>query len=249
VPATDPTLLEHATSFGRAADVYERGRPPYPAEAVRWLLPAGARRVADVGAGTGKLTRQLLDHVDDVVAVEPSDGMRATLERVVPRARSLEGSAERVPLPDDSLDAVFVAQAWHWVDPVLAVPEVARVLRPGGTLALLWNVRGTDLPWLRDLAGIVNQPAERDMQSDAPVVGAPFTPVERHDVAWVHELDRRTIVDMVASRSYVITLSDDDRAQVLGDVERLLDVHPDTRGLDVLRLPYVTRCSRAVLAG
>ena len=121
-----------AASFGQAADVYERGRPSYPAEAVEWLLPLGARHVVDLGAGTGKLTRVLLPRASQVTAVEPSEGMRAALEQAVPEARSLAGSAESMPLDDASVDAVFVAQAWHWVDPRAAVPEVARVLRPGG---------------------------------------------------------------------------------------------------------------------
>ncbi|ROS59320.1 methyltransferase family protein [Frigoribacterium sp. PhB160] len=243
---TDPRVA-HAASFGRAADVYERGRPPYPRDAVGWLLPHGARDVVDLGAGTGKFTRALLDAGVAVTAVEPSDGMRAVLEQVVPAARSVAGSAERMPLPDASVDAVLVAQAWHWVQPERAVPEVARVLRPGGTLGLVWNIRDETVPWLAELSRVLNQPAERDMQSGSPVVGAPFGPGERHDVEWVHELDREAFLAMVASRSYVITLTDDDRAQVLRDVEHLLDTHRDTRGVDLVRLPYVTRCSRFTL--
>jgi SAM-dependent methyltransferase len=250
-PATgaDSDLRAHASSFGLAADVYERGRPSYPAEAVDWLLPRGARHVVDLGAGTGKLTRVLLPRVERVTAVEPSEGMRATLEQVVPEARSLAGSAESMPLDDGSVDAVFVAQAWHWVDPAAAVPEVARVLRPGGTLALLWNIRDETAPWLAELSQVMNSPVERDMSSDAPTVGGPFSPVERRDVPWVHVLGRDELLAMIASRSYVITLSEDDRAQVLRDVARLLDTHPDTRGVERIRLPYVTRASRAVLLG
>jgi SAM-dependent methyltransferase len=247
----DPShpLAPFASSFGRAADAYERGRPSYPAEAVEWLLPQGARHVVDLGAGTGKLTRVLLPRVPQVTAVEPSDGMRATLEQVVPEARSLAGSAESIPLDDASVDAVFVAQAWHWVDPAAAVPEVARVLRPGGTLALLWNIRDESVPWLAELSQVMNSPAQRDMSSDAPTVGEPFAPIERRDVPWVHELGRDELLAMIASRSYVITLSEDDRAQVLRDVGQLLDTHPDTRRADLIRLPYVTRASRAVLPG
>ncbi|WP_423922868.1 class I SAM-dependent methyltransferase [Frigoribacterium sp. 2-23] len=247
----DPSnpLVAHASSFGQVAEVYERGRPSYPRDAVTWLLPDGAHDVIDLGAGTGKLTRMLLDEVDDVIAVEPSEGMRAVLEQVVPGARSLAGSAESIPLPDDSVDAVLVAQAWHWVDPATAVPEVARVLRPGGTLGLVWNIRDESVPWLAELSAILNQPAERDMQSENPTVGEPFGPIERHDVEWVHELDRETFLAMITSRSYIITLSDNDRAQVVRDVTRLLDTHPDTRGVDLIRLPYVTRCSRFLLPG
>jgi len=238
-----------AASFGLAADVYERGRPSYPLEAVDWLLPDGACHVVDLGAGTGKLTRLLLDRAPSVTAVEPSPGMRATLEQVVPGAVSVAGSAEALPLDDASADAVLVAQAWHWVDTARAVPEIARVLRPGGTLGLIWNIRDESVPWVAELSRVMHQPRERDMGSDAPVVGAPFGPVERHDVAWVHELGREEFLAMIASRSYVITLSPDDRAALLRDVERLLDTHPDTRDLDLIRLPYVARCSRAVLPG
>ena len=238
-----------ASSFGLAADVYERGRPSYPTAAVEWLLPSGACHVVDLGAGTGKLTRVLLDTVPSVTAVEPSEGMREQLERVVPAATSVAGSAESIPLDDASVDAVFVAQAWHWVDPARAVPEVARVLRPGGTLALIWNIRDESVPWVAELSRVMRQPRERDLQSDAPPVGAPFGPIERHDVEWVHEMTREEFLDMIASRSYVITLSPAERTELLARVERLLDTHPDTRGLDVVRVPYVARCSRAVLPG
>ena len=244
----DP-LSTLASSFGQAADVYERGRPSYPVDAVDWLLPQGARHVVDLGAGTGKLTRVLVPRAEQVTAVEPSEGMRSVLEQAVPEARSLAGSAESMPLDDSSVDAVFVAQAWHWVDPRAAVPEVARVLRPGGTLALLWNIRDETVPWLTELSQVMHSPAERDMSSDAPPVGEPFAPIERRDFPWVHELGRDELLAMIASRSYVITLSEDDRAQVLRDVGQLLDTHPDTRRADLIRLPYVTRASRAVLPG
>src|SRR5262249_1080961 len=126
-----------AVSCGAVADAYERGRPPYPPEAIDWLLPAGAARVLDVGAGTGKLPRQLAGRGLDVTAVEPSEGMRAQLRRAVPGVRALAGTAERIPLPDRSVAAVLVAPALHWVDPAAAVPEVARargVPEGGGVL-------------------------------------------------------------------------------------------------------------------
>ena len=137
MPDDDRSAARHqrqASSFGAAADAYERGRPPYPPEAVDWLLPPGASRVLDLGAGTGKLTRQLRDRGLDVIAVEPSAGMRDQLARAVPGVTVRAGSAEELPLAGGSVDVVLVAQAWHWVDRSRAVPEVARVLVPGGRL-------------------------------------------------------------------------------------------------------------------
>src|ERR1700753_2775966 len=147
----------HATSFGGAAAAYERGRPPYPPEALDWLLPPGARRVLDLGAGTGKLTRELVARGLDVVAVEPLEGMRAELSRVLPGTPVRAGSAEEIPLPDGAVDTVLAAQAWHWVTPERAAPEVARVLRPGGTLGLVWNERDEREPWVSRLHQIVTE--------------------------------------------------------------------------------------------
>ncbi len=147
-PSGEARWREQATSFGAAAAAYERGRPPYPAEAIDWLLPPGAARVLDVGAGTGKLTRQLAQRGLDVLAVEPLAGMRDQLARAVPGVPVYPGTAEDIPLPDGSVDAVLAAQAWHWVDPVRAVPEVARVLVPGGQLGLAWNVRDERVDWV-----------------------------------------------------------------------------------------------------
>ena len=119
-------------SFGVAAEAYERGRPPYPPEAIDWLVPEHATRVLDVGAGTGKLTRQLRERGLDVIAVEPSAGMRDQFRKAVPGVPVLGSTAERLPLGSDSVDAIVVAQAWHWVEPSLAIPEAVRVLAPGG---------------------------------------------------------------------------------------------------------------------
>ncbi|WP_234698345.1 class I SAM-dependent methyltransferase [Lacisediminihabitans changchengi] len=138
-------------SFGIAADVYERARPTYPLEAARWLVPEGARTVLDLGAGTGKFTRSLVDLGLDVIAVEPDERMRATLASSLPGVTALAGTAEHLPVADASVDAITVAQAWHWVDPALAVPETARALRPGGTLGLVWNLRDERVDWVREL--------------------------------------------------------------------------------------------------
>ena len=236
-----------ALSFGAAAVTYERARPSYPDEAIDWLLPPGARRVLDLGAGTGKLTRGLRDRGLDVVAVEPSAGMRDQLARVLPGVRALAGTAERIPLADHAVDAVLVAQAWHWADPARAVPEAARVLTPGGRLGLLWNVRDERADWVAELTSIIHTPDYVDNGSASPVTGPPFGPAERFDVEWSRPATPAGIIDLVASRSYIITLPPPQRAAVLARVQRLLDTHPRLAGAAEISMPYVTRCSRAQL--
>jgi SAM-dependent methyltransferase len=244
---------EHAVSFAQAAEAYERGRPPYPAEAIDWLLPEGASRVLDLGAGTGKLTRLLAGRGLAVTAVEPLAEMREQLRQAVPGVPVLAGTAEQIPLPDGSVDAVLVAQAWHWVDLPIAVPEVARVLTPGGWLGLLWNVRDEREDWVARLSEITHRregPHGSSRRiSEMPVVGPPFGPVERRDVAWVHHLTPAGLTDMIASRSYVITLPAAERAAMFAEVDNLLRTHPALAGASEIALPYVTRCSRARLGG
>jgi SAM-dependent methyltransferase len=245
--ALDEWHQEQASSFGAVADVYERGRPSYPAEAIDWLIPPQAQRVADVGAGTGKLTRQLRERGLDVLAVEPSAGMREELHRAVPGVPVLAGTGEQIPLAAGTVDVVIVAQAWHWVDPERAVPEVARVLVPGGRLALLWNRRVEDEDWVADLSTIIGSRGTPGSGRHFPEIGPPFGPVERRSVAWVYRLSRAEMIDWVASRSYVITLPDERRHDVLGQVRDLLDRHPALAGQDDIAVNMVTRCSRAEL--
>lgn len=217
---------EHAVqarSFGAAAHQYDTSRPSYPEVAVDWLLPVGARTVLDLGAGTGKLTQRLVARGLDVVAVEPSHEMREELTRVLPAVRVLAGSAEQIPLPDRSVDVVLVAQAWHWVDVDEAVPEVARVLTPGGRLGRVWNIRDEREDWVAQLGRLMHQGIEQDMATTNPRIGAPFGPVERFDVEWTHHLTPRDLLDLVASRSYVITLPADERHDLLARVGHLID--------------------------
>ncbi|HEX5028163.1 MAG TPA: class I SAM-dependent methyltransferase, partial [Gaiellaceae bacterium] len=135
----DHTVRGPYTAFAEVAQAYERGRPSYPDDAVRWLVGERACDVVDLGAGTGKLTRILVAHGHRVVAVEPLDAMRSELEAAVPGAHALAGSAEAIPLEDASADVVTSAQAFHWFDHDAALPEIARVLRPDGRIALVWN--------------------------------------------------------------------------------------------------------------
>ncbi|GAA3345119.1 class I SAM-dependent methyltransferase [Amorphoplanes nipponensis] len=236
-------MSEHALSFGPVAAAYERGRPPYPDAALDWLLPAGATHVVDVGAGTGKLTRHLHERGLTVTAVEPSDGMRAELGRVLPGVPVRAGTAEALPLPDHSADAVLCAQAWHWVDPARAVPEIARVLAPGGRLGLIWNLRDERADWVRRLGEIIHSP-----EADRPAeLGPPFGPAETREFAWTHEIGLDRLLDLVASRSYVILLGEHERAAVLSGVRDLVATHPDLAGRDTFPMPYRTLCVRADL--
>jgi SAM-dependent methyltransferase len=238
--------VAQAASFGAAAAAYERGRPSYPAEAIDWLVPAGATRVLDLGAGTGKLTRQLRERHLDVVAVEPSRGMRYQLARALPGVLLLPGAAEAIPLSDHSVDAVLAGQAWHWVDPSRAVPEVARVLAPGGTLGLIWNIRDEREDWVAQLGRIMHSYGDEDSGRPDPKVGAPFGPLQRHQVEWRHRVTPEALIDLVSSRSYVITLPEPDKAALLADVRELISSHATLAAAEPV-MPYVTDCFRADL--
>jgi len=236
-------LRRTALSFGAVAETYDQGRPGYPTEALAWVLPTDAARVVDLGAGTGKATRVLATLVPEVIAVEPDPAMRAQLLRVLPDVPVLMGEGASIPMADASVDAVVVAQAWHWMDPIVASLEVARVLRPGGTLGLVWNLRDESVPWAARLSALMDQPGERAMGAEAPQVGPPFTTPEHHEVRWVHEQSRSDFLAMISSRSYISTLPADERQALLGRVEALLDSEPALRG-DVVPVPYVTHSHR-----
>jgi SAM-dependent methyltransferase len=238
-----------AASFGAAADAYERARPSYPEAAVDWILPSGARRVLDLGAGTGKLTRHLVARGLDVIAVEPSEGMRAQLSRGLPDVPVFAGSAEAIPLDDASVDLVVCGQAWHWFDPARAVPEVARVLKPGGQLGLVWNIRDRRDAWMDAFSGLEPEHDNSEDDSENPRVGAPFGPVERFDLPWRQSTTADALIDLLASRSYVIVLPQDERAALMARVRRFLETDPSTAGKAEISVPYVTRCSRAQRSG
>ncbi len=237
---------ERSLSFGSEAAAYERGRPSYPPEAIDWLLPPGARDVLDLGAGTGKLTTRLVERGLDVVAVDPLAEMLELLSSALPDTPALLGTAEQIPLPDNSVDAVLVAQAWHWFDPERAVAEVARVLRPGGRLGLVWNARDERLGWIKDLGDIIGH--ENAQLNDTTTVPAPFSEVERHHVEWTSYLTPQALIDLVASRSYCITSPAAVRNQTLDQVRELLNTHPALANSAGLALPYITVCIRATLS-
>ncbi|MDT5079372.1 MAG: hypothetical protein QOJ80_4009 [Mycobacterium sp.] len=237
---------QRSLSFGEEAAAYERGRPSYPPEAIDWLLPNGARDVLDLGAGTGKLTIRLVERGLTVVAVDPIPEMLEVLSGSLPDTPALLGTAEEIPLPDNSVDSVLVAQAWHWFDPERAVSEVARVLRPGGRLGLVWNTRDERLGWVKDLGRIVGH--EDDPFNQKVTLPAPFTDVERRQVEWTSYLTPQALIDLVASRSYCITSPTEVRTRTLAQVRELLATHPALVNTTGLALPYVTVGVRATLA-
>jgi SAM-dependent methyltransferase len=236
---------QRSLSFGAGAAAYERGRPSYPPEAIDWLLPADARDVLDLGAGTGKLTTRLVERGLGVVAVDPIPEMLELLSSSLPDTPALLGTAEEIPLPDDSVDAVLVAQAWHWFDRELAAKEIARVLRPGGRLGLVWNTRDERLGWVKELGRIIGHDDADDNEVTLP---EPFTNLERHQVEWTNYLTPQALIDLVASRSYCITSPENVRTRTLDQVRELLGTHPALANTNGLALPYVTVGIRATLA-
>ena len=238
---------ERSLSFGSQAAAYERGRPSYPPEAVDWLLPDSARDVLDLGAGTGKLTSRLIERGLNVVAVDPIAELLDVLRTTLPDTPALLGTAEQIPLPDNSIDAVLVAQAWHWFDADRAAAEIARVLRPGGRLGLLWNVRDERLGWVKEFGRIVG--LEHDWANTTVVLPEPFTDVVSHRVEWTNYVTPQTLIDYVASRSYCITSPARVRSQTLDQVRELLATHPALANSSGIAMPYITVCIAATLAG
>lgn len=235
------------TAFADVAGAYERGRPGYPDEAVRWLVGDEPRDVVDLGAGTGKLTRVLVAHGHRVTAIEPLPEMLEHLSENAPGAFGMLGSAEVVPLPDAFADVVTCAQSFHWFDHPAALPEIARVLRADGRLALVWNSRDDGDPWMARLSAILGNESVQD-EDVGPVIEASgvFGPVEKARFAHGQTLDRAGLLDLVLSRSYVAKLPPADRQPVLDAVGALYD---DTAGPDGVHLAYRTECFRAPKRG
>jgi SAM-dependent methyltransferase len=223
--------------------VYERARPGYPAEAAAWLVGGDRpRRVVDLGAGTGKLTRVLAGLGHDVVAVEPLGPMRAQLLASVPGIECVEGSAERIPLPEGSADAVVAAQAFHWFDAPVALAEIARVLRPGGALGLVWNARDEAEPWVARLSALLDESAWVPLAPPEIAASGLYGEVESETFRHAQRLDRDLLVGLVASRSLVATMGADERAQLLVAVGAVYD---EAAGAGGLTLPYVAHAFRA----
>src|SRR5262245_4607360 len=240
---SDEQNPDWAHSFGGVADAYERGRPTYPAEAVSWMLGDQPMTVLELGAGTGKLTRVLTSLGHDVHATDPDEAMLAVLEQRVPGVRTAVASAEDIPLADASVDVVIAAQAFHWFDLDLALPEIARVLRPQGRICLTWNHRNEKIPWVRRLGGLIGTQEQQDDPAQALIFSELFGFVEDHSVSHWQAIDRQSIQDLVLSRSNVAVLDEQARAAKLAEVLAFYDEYG--RGMDGMQLPYVPKCYRA----
>lgn len=229
-PAREPRELVH--SFAGAADEYERGRPGWPEEAIAHV---GAELrltehacVLDLGAGTGKLTRTLVERFDRVLAVEPLGSLRRRLEQIAPSAEVIGATAERIPLPGGSVDAVFAGEAFHWFEGERAIAEIERVLRPRGGLALLWNVlQGTAPPLRPDLSELLGRLRMRAKPAHARYASyawkrafehGSFDQLQQAEFENVIELDRDGLLAYVASQSFVAVLSRPERAAFLDDL-------------------------------
>jgi SAM-dependent methyltransferase len=231
--------------FAKDPAAYERGRPGYPPETIAWVTDRlglrPGRVVLDVGAGTGKLTRELITTGARVLAVEPLDQMRSVLERTAPDAQALAGTAESVPVTDATVDAIVVAQAFHWFDTATALAEFDRVLRPGGKLALVWNRRRTEEPLQRAIDEIIqpyhdDSPSHRrSAWSERMEHAGRFVPDEQFEFPFEQQLSIEGLVDRVVSISFIAALDDATRADVVDRVRRLAQSRPQP-----LRLAYVS---------
>lgn len=250
----------HGSSFGVAAAAYAEHRPGYAEAAVRWSLsPVRHRdplRVLDLGAGTGKLTAALVALGAEVTAVEPDPDMVAELRRELGSVRALPGRAEDIPLPDRSVDAVLVGQAMHWFELDLAIPEIARVLTPGGVLAALWNVDDDRVDWVATLARISKGDANvtlqrwRDRAGQARLerlVAAGFGCFEPPEVAEFENGQRRTadsLLATIATHSNLLVMEEPECARLLAEVRGFLHARPET-GRGEFVFPMVTAVLRA----
>ena len=229
-----------ALGFDRAAADYEAARPGYPPEAVTRLageLVIGpGRRVCDLAAGTGKLTRMLVGAGADVVAVEPVPGMRAQLAGVLPGVPVLAGTAEAIPLDDGSVDVVTVAQAFHWFDADAAMAEIRRVLAPGGGLAVLFNERDERQPWVAALSEVIGWHRERVSEYQGTDWGEVIGATGEAAVEWAEPMTRSKLAARVRSISYVAAMPEGEQRRL---VERAVAV-VDGLG-EPFEMRYVTR--------
>ncbi|MBW4094742.1 MAG: class I SAM-dependent methyltransferase [Acidobacteria bacterium] len=244
-PKIDPERRLHmGAAFQEGGAHYDKVRPSYPEESARWLIGAGMTTAADVGAGTGKFTKFLVEAGLSVSAVDPSADMLAQLSRKYPQVHTVVGTGEQTSLPPSSVDLVTVAQAWHWMDSQAASTELGRILRPGGRLGLIWNQLDVTVPWVHRLSRIMHA---GDVHKDgySPPLGAEFGGAEQHLTRWEQDLTPEDIVELVKSRSYYLNAQEETRAKVLRNLRWYLYEHLGHTDGELVPLPYVTITWRA----
>jgi SAM-dependent methyltransferase len=238
-----------ATSFGVVAIEYDKWRPSYPSAAVDWLAPSAPARVADVGAGTGKLTELLLARGLDVDAVEPDQRMLKVLGRNNPAAHLHHSDSEQIPVEDASLDAVLVADAWHWFEPEPTIREIRRVLKPGGRLGLVWNVVAEPVePWELSIA---DDSDEYDRQSKGTVAGLnrrlsyfDDDDLEFNQVEWEWELTPEHRASFLATTSMAISMPAEDRVNAFERSRVALQQVCQVHGKQAMPLRHFASCVR-----
>jgi len=239
-----------AKGFDISTEAYERGRPEYPADAVDCLIHAlnlnSNKVVADIGAGTGKLTKLIQKSEAKVVAIEPVEGMRKKFSFLLPDIEILNGTAEQIPLENESLDAVLVAQAFHWFKGDEALKEIHRVLKPNGKIGLIWNARDESVDWISKLTDIID-PYEKGAPRyksgnwkksfDATTL---FSPLRYFKFGYVQAGDAQMVVDRIGSISFIASLPTEEKEIVLVSVADLVQNHPLTKNVKTIELPYRT---------
>ena len=243
----DATRFPTCPGFGSFAQDYDRWRPGYPPGAIDWLVPPGAQRIADVGAGTGKLTGALLGLGLQVVAVEPDADMLTVLKARHPAAEAKLAHAEDLPLDDASVDAVLVGQAWHWFDHEQVLSEARRVIRPGGWLGLIGNAPAPRSPWQLELAQLDPNPAHRtfdDEDEDWQDAGLDGLAIETLKVPWQEELTAPALRARMATFSAYAVMPDDERTQRLDDAAAVLNREAARQGGSVAIFEHLAFCAR-----
>lgn len=244
---TEAVWRRRARSFGASAPAYAEHRPDYPAAGIRWALAAATgevRRVLDLAAGTGKLTGGLLSLGLAVTAVEPDPAMRTELAARFPTVWTVAGKAERIPLAAASVDAVFVGQAFHWFDREMALAEIARVLRPGGALAALWNDEDESVPWVAGLGRVSATSASRTWSAD-PLTFDGFVGDEA-DFPHTYRHTADSLTAAIGTKSHTLVVDEAERAAVLGRIREYLASRPET-ATGEFDLPLVTNVLRGRL--
>ena len=241
---------EQVLGFDAVAEEYEKGRPEYPADAVAALVDgvgaAPGSAVLDLAAGTGKLTRALRPYGFQLVAVEPMPGMRRVFAKAHPNVRLLDGTAEAIPLPEGSVDAVVVGQAFHWFDATRALAEIRRVLRPAGTLGLIWNLRDESVPWVARVGQLIDSvdpgvPRTRLKAWRAAFSENPqFAPLEERTFHFRQHLDRESVMARFVSVSFVASLPPARKERFVLELRAILDDDPTTRDATTIELAYRT---------